>query len=326
MPVVVTTSSRLHFGLLRFEQTDGPSYGGLGMMIADPRWVVEIDAAEQWAGEGAGFQRALEFARHALHAIDAPHKPQALRIRIRDCVPAHRGLGGGTQLGLAVAAGIRRLLDLPGASAAELAAASGRGQRSAIGAHGFVQGGLLWEKGRLPGQSLGQLAARVSLSEAWRIVLVDTGDPSGLSGKPEVDAFKALPPVPVATTQRLEQLAEEAILPAAKRGDLATFGEALYDYGRTAGECFAPVQGGPYASPSIARCVRTIRQLGVAAAGQSSWGPIVFAVTESIEQAKQLCDSLANNPATAEYATQNTAPNNHGATIETFNPRSVAGG
>jgi beta-ribofuranosylaminobenzene 5'-phosphate synthase len=326
MPVVVTTPSRLHFGLLRFEQTDGPSYGGLGMMIADPRWVVELDAAEQWAGEGAGVQRALEFARHALHAIDAPHKPQALRIRVRQAIPAHRGLGGGTQLGLAITAGIRRLLDLPDASAAELAAASGRGQRSAVGAHGFIHGGLLWEKGRPPGESIGQLAARVALPEAWRIVVVDTDDPSGLSGQPEVDAFRALPPVPVATTQRLEQLAEEVILPAAQLGDLAMFGEALYEYGRTAGECFAPVQGGPYASPAIARCVRTIRQLGVAAAGQSSWGPTVFAVTESIEQAKQLCDSLANNPATAEYATQITAPNNHGATMKHLTPRSLTGG
>jgi len=326
MPVVIATPSRLHFGLLRFEHSEGLSYGGLGMMLADPRWEIEIDAADQWAGEGVGFQRALELARRVVNAIDAVQKPQALRVRIRQAIPAHRGLGGGTQLGLAIAAGVRRLLDLPDASASELAAASGRGQRSAIGAHGFVHGGLLWEKGRLAGQPLSQLAARVLLPEAWRIVLVDTGAPSGLSGKPEVDAFKALPPVPVATTRRLEQLAEEAILPSAKRGDLAKFGEALYEYGRTAGECFAPVQGGPYASPSIARCVRTIRQLGVAATGQSSWGPTVFAVTESIEQAKQLCDSLANNPATAEYATQITAPNNHGATMETFNPRSVTGG
>ncbi len=320
MPIVITTPSRLHFGLLRFEQAEGRSYGGLGMMIADPRWVVELDAADQWAGEGVGFQRALEFARHVLNAVDAPRKPQALRIRIRQAIPAHRGLGGGTQLGLAIAAGVRRLFDLPEASAEELAAASGRGQRSAVGAHGFVHGGLIWEKGRPPGESLGQLAARIALPESWRIVLVDTGDPSGLSGKPEVDAFKALPPVRAATTERLEQLAEEAILPAAQRGDLKAFGEALYDYGRTAGECFAPVQGGPYASPAIARCIRTIRQLGVPAAGQSSWGPTVFAVTESIEHAKQLCESLANNPATATDTTQVTAPNNHGATIEHLAP------
>jgi beta-ribofuranosylaminobenzene 5'-phosphate synthase len=316
MSVVITTPSRLHFGLLRFEQTEGRSYGGLGMMIADPRWVVELEDADQWAREGVGFQRALEFARRVLSAIDVPQKPHALRVRIRQAIPSHRGLGGGTQLGLAIAAGVRRLLNLPEASAEELAAASGRGQRSAVGAHGFIHGGLIWEKGRPSGKSLGQLAARVSLPEAWRIVLIDPGDPSGLSGKPEVDAFKALPPMPAATTERLEQLAEEAILPAARQGDFAAFGEALYDYGRTAGECFAPVQGGPYASPAIARCVGAIRQLGVPAAGQSSWGPTVFAVTESIEHAKQLCESLANNPATSEYATQITAANNRGAVVE----------
>ena len=316
MPVVVSTPSRLHFGLLRFEQTDGPSYGGLGMMVAEPRCVVELDAAEQWAGEGVGFQRALEFARHVLNGIDAPCKPPALRVRVRQYIPSHRGLGGGTQLGLAVAAGVRRLLELPDTSAADLAAAAGRGQRSAVGAHGFIQGGLIWEKGRAPGESLGQLAARVALPESWRIVLVDTGEQGGLSGKPEVDAFKVLPPVPSGTTERLEQLAEDVILPSAERGALEEFGQGLHDYGRTAGECFAPVQGGAYASSAIARCVRTIRQLGIPGAGQSSWGPTVFAVTESVEKAERLCDSLANNAATANYSTQITTANNRGATTE----------
>jgi beta-RFAP synthase len=316
MPVAVSTPSRLHFGLLRFEQPRGLSYGGLGMMIAEPRWFVQLEPAQHWSGEGEGVERALEFARRVLDGVDAPHKPRALRLQIAQAIPQHRGLGGGTQLGLAVAAGIRQLLKLPAANAMELAVAAGRGLRSAVGTHGFIHGGLIWETGRLPGEPLGRLAARVALPETWRIVLVDTAKQGGLSGKPEVDAFQALPPVPATTTERLQRIAEDVIMPAAQRQSLEKFGQGLYEYGRIAGECFAAVQGGPYASPAIAHAVRAIRQLGIAGAGQSSWGPSVFALTESQQQAEWLRDSLSQTEATEGFAVEITSPDNRGAMIE----------
>jgi len=320
MSIVVSTPSRLHFGLLRFEQAAGPSYGGLGMVIAEPRWTIALEPSDQWAADGVGFQRGLEFARRVLEKIDVPRKPAALRLRITSAIPAHRGFGGGTQLALAVAAGIRALVGLPRATAAELAALAGRGQRSAVGAHGFVHGGLIWETGRRPGEPLGRLAARVGVAKPWRVVLINTREAAGLSGKPEVEAFCALPPVPPATTQRLKRLAEEQILPAAERASLDDFGEAVYEYGRLSGECFAPVQGGPYASPTIADCIRAIRQLGVAGAGQSSWGPTVFAVTENLRQADWLVESLRGRSPAAEYKFQITVPDNSGATITQLAP------
>jgi predicted sugar kinase len=124
-----------------------------------------------------------------------------------------------------------------------------------------------------------------------------------------------LPPVPVVTTERLRRLAEEVILPAAQRQSIEDFGQGLYDYGRTAGECFAAVQGGAYASPAIANCVDAIRQLGIAGAGQSSWGPTVFAMTEGQPQAERLRESLSHDGATQGFAVQITSPDNRGAVI-----------
>lgn len=313
MPVEIATASRLHFGLLRFEQPDGPSYGGLGMMIAAPRWVIDIGAADAWGAAGADSERALDIARRVLQRVDAPRKLPALAVRIREAIPAHRGLGGGTQLGLAVAAGVCRLLGLADPSAAELAVLAERGRRSAIGTHGFVHGGLLWELGRQPGQPLGELAQRVAVPAAWCIVLVDAGETAGYSGAAEVDAFQRLPAVSAATTGRLRRLAEETILPAAACGDYDAFAASLYDYGRTAGQCFAAVQGGPYATPAVARCVDAIRKLGVAAVGQSSWGPTVFAITAGAEQAEQLCAALSED--FPDLTTCITAPLNRGAVL-----------
>jgi beta-RFAP synthase len=314
MTVVVSTPSRLHFGLLRFEQGDGPSFGGLGMMIANPRWVIEVDRAEQWSGEGPSVERALTFARRVLEQIDLGAKPPALHVRIRSAIPEHRGWGGGTQLALAIAEAIRRLLGLPPAGASELAFITGRGQRSAVGTHGFLHGGLIWETGREPGEPIGRLAARVALPESWRIVLVSSLKQGGLSGKREREAFRALPPVPAASSERLQQLAVELILPAGQRADIKEFSEAVYEYGRLSGESFAPVQGGAYASQSIAQCVQTIRQLGIAGVGQSSWGPAVFAITETIKQADALVESLKRLLST-NYDYEITTPDNRGAMI-----------
>jgi beta-RFAP synthase len=315
MPVVVSTPSRLHFGLLRFQQHDGPSFGGLGMMIAEPRWIVELQPADEWSFEGIEVERVAELATRLLRTIAADSRPLALQVRVSAEAPLHHGFGGGTQLALALAAGIRRLVGLADASAEELAELTGRGRRSAVGTYGFLQGGLIWETGRLPGETLGRLAVRIDVPESWRLVLVGLRSSTGLSGQPENDAFSALPPVPQSTTDRLMQLAEQQILPAARAADLANFGEGVYQYGRLAGECFAPVQGGPYASPKIEQCVDLIRRLGVQGVGQSSWGPTLFAFTESPQQAEWLVESLRAELSTSDAEFMITMADNRGATL-----------
>lgn len=324
MSVTISTPSRLHFGLLRFEQAEGPSFGGLGMMIAEPRCIVRLTASNEWHASGADANRAVASAKQALDFIatqvaegqrpagTAQQTPQAFQIEILESIPAHHGLGSGTQLALAVAAGVRSLCGLPAANAEELAAMVGRGRRSAIGCHGFLRGGLLYELGSYPDEPLGRLAKRVEVPAAWRVVLITASQSPGLSGEHELHAFNQLPPVPESTTARLEQLAALAIVPAAERGDVEAFGEALFEYGRLAGECFASVQGGPYASTEIATCIETLRGLGARGVGQSSWGPTVFALVEDQARAEHLIAQLRAIPAWRGHSMRITSADNHG--------------
>jgi len=323
--VTISTPSRLHFGLLRFEQAAGPSFGGLGMMIAEPRCVVRLTSSNEWRASGPDADRAVASAKRALDFIAtqgaagqrpagaAQLPPQAFQIEILESIPAHHGLGNGTQLALAIAAGVRSLCGLSDADAEEPAAMAGRGRRSAIGCHGFLRGGLLYELGSYPDEPLGHLAKRVETPNAWRVVLVTAAQSAGLSGEHELNAFGRLPPVPAATTARLEQLAASAILPAAEHGDVDAFGEALFEYGRLAGKCFSSVQGGPYASAEIAACVETLRGLGALGVGQSSWGPTVFAIVENQSRAEQLVSQMRAIPAWRDHSMQITSADNHGA-------------
>jgi beta-RFAP synthase len=225
-------------------------------------------------------------------------------------------LGVGTQLNLAIAAGLRRFLGLADTSLEEMSATVGRGARSAVGTYGFLLGGLIVDAGKERGQAVGSLARRVALPDAWRFVLFCRPDERGLAGSNEAMAFERLPPVPQEVTRELWQITNDEILPAVEQNDCRMFGEAIFRFGRLAGECFAAVQRGPFASGAIERLVDSIRQFGVPGAGQSSWGPTVFALTDGDQQAQHLADSVQSRCAGVEYEIVIARPNNRGALVE----------
>jgi predicted sugar kinase len=117
-------------------------------------------------------------------------------------------------------------------------------------------------------------------------------------------------------TRRLWDIVHHDMLPALERQSCPEFGEAVYRFGRLAGECFAAVQGGPFASREIARVIETIRDFGVAGVGQSSWGPTVFAICESEAEANRLREWLCNRTGRGIYDLSIGKPNNEGARIE----------
>jgi predicted sugar kinase len=94
------------------------------------------------------------------------------------------------------------------------------------------------------------------------------------------------------------------------------FGDAVYRFGRLAGECFSAVQDGPFASAEIERLVDSIRAFGVPGAGQSSWGPSVFAVTDGDEEAQQLIELVRGRSGGVEYEITVARPNSCGAILE----------
>jgi predicted sugar kinase len=131
----------------------------------------------------------------------------------------------------------------------------------------------------------------------------------------ETDAFARLPPVPEHVTHELWRITNEEILPAVERADCRAFGDAVYRFGRLAGDCFAAVQGGPFASTETARLIDAIRGNGIAGVGQSSWGPTVFAICPSQAKAEELAHWLRELPSPTRREITIANPNNDGAVI-----------
>ena len=75
-------------------------------------------------------------------------------------------------------------------------------------------------------------------------------DAAGISGTDESSGFARLPPMPLATTDRLCRLALTEIVPATIERNYAAASRAIGEFGRLVGEYFAPVQGGVFADPT----------------------------------------------------------------------------
>ena len=283
--IFVEAPARLHFGVLDLRGRLGRCFGGLGAAIPCPSLLLEARRASRVTAEGIDADRAIEFARRVLAFYDLA---EGVHLTLHRVIPGHAGLGSGTQLGLAVARALAELYGLP-TDPVELARATGRGKRSAIGTWTFAHGGFIVEGGRRPGSSaIAPLLARFAVPAGWRcVVVVPTGD-RGLSGEAEARAFEELPSPPDREVERVAHLVLMQLLPALVEADLASFGAALSAVQRITGAWFAAQQGGVFAPGPTARLVSQLESWGAAGVGQSSWGPAVYGLVESAEAATEL--------------------------------------
>jgi beta-RFAP synthase len=306
----ITTGSRLHFGLLALpREHEQPShwpdreghlvlparhFGGVGLMIDSPGLRLSVAPAASWSSEGPAAQRGLTIGQQLCGALGIS---QAFRIVVDYCAAEHVGLGTGTQLALAVARGIADITGRQSLTVSDLARLAGRGGRSALGVHGFGLGGFLVEGGKGAGQEIAPLLFGQRLPADWAVLTMVPAGLQGDHGPREAEAFRrlALTPPDLSRTEVLCRLVLLGMLPALSDGDVSGFGEAVYDFNRRVGEMFAPWQGGIYSHPRVQDLVAAIRRFGIAGAGQSSWGPTVFAIVQCPEQAIELRDWLTRS-------------------------------
>lgn len=312
--VQVDAPSRLHFGMFSFGHADVRQYGGLGCMVSAPGIRLRARMDDDWAVVGPLAKRTLHLARKFAHA-QGLDPAAAARIEVLRAPRSHAGLGSGTQLALAVAAALGRLFELSDPDPAEMAHRLGRGRRSAIGIHGFQQGGLLVDGGKTAGEKVSPMLGRYELPPDWRFVLIDAVETQGLWGAEERRAFARLPAVPREWTARMCDEAYRHLLPAAEGADFQRFGESLGRFGSLAGACFRSAQHGLYATERAQQIVELLHGMGIAGVGQTSWGPTLFALVDNQAAAEGLVADLQSNGEMHPAICTIAAPCNRGARV-----------
>ena len=237
-------------------------------------------------------------------------------LDVLEAIPAHAGLGSGTQLALSVATAFRQLHGVAPDLCGD-AALLGRGARSGIGVGLFEQGGLVLDGGRASqGDELPPVLARLSVPEPWRVLLLLDPVDQGLSGAQERAAFAMLPPMGEDVVGEICRLVLLRALPALAEGDLFRFGDAISAIQERVGDHFAPAQGGRFASQRVARALDALRRLGSPGVGQSSWGPTGFALAADSSDAERLRSALLAEGAAEGLDIQVRRPLNRGAQVK----------
>ena len=275
--VSVTVPARLHLGFLDLNGGLGRRYGSLGITLEGPSTRLHLNPSASPNASGPDHARARTYLERLIEEFGLTAD---LNLQIERAIPAHAGLGSGTQLALAVGMAVDRLFDL-GLSPREIANRLDRGARSGIGLGAFDHGGVLLDGGRGALEESPPILSRFYFPDGWRILLISDMNKQGVHGPTEIAAFQKLPLFQASEAARLCHLVLLMILPALAEQDLARFGEGISELQRVIGDHFAPAQGGRFASQGVSEVLAWLESEGIVGVGQSSWGPTGFALCQS---------------------------------------------
>ncbi|MBI4381886.1 MAG: hypothetical protein HY574_11940 [candidate division NC10 bacterium] len=319
---MVRAPARLHFGFIDLDGSSGRRFGSIGLAIDEPKVIVEATPAHHLSVTGDESGRAPALARRFLSHY---RLRENVHIALQQMIPAHVGLGSGTQLALSIATALARLFSIE-AGVRELASVMGRGKRSGIGVAAFDRGGFILDGGqqvtttdrlRKP-DSPPHVIIRHPFPEDWTFVVAIPNVGRGLAGDAEGRAFRRLSARHTGGTGRLSRTILMQMLPALVERDPSAFGQSLTTIQRIVGRWFRPVQLGTFASPLGARIARAMVRGGALGVGQSSWGPTVYGMATSEKVADTMEHEVRNTSSGRGEATIFRArADNRGAEIRT---------
>jgi beta-ribofuranosylaminobenzene 5'-phosphate synthase len=310
--VTVTVPARLHLGFLDLNGSLGRRFGSIGLAINGLKTSITFNAASQLRVTGPENERVRGYLQAMQRALGIE---STCHVRIDEVVPAHAGLGSGTQIALAVAAGVRRFHGLPLDVRGD-AIRLERGARSGVGIGLFDHGGLVVDGGRGPLTTAAPVVSRMPFPEQWRILVVLDPHRQGVHGPDEREVFSKLAPSSDGQAAHLCRLVLMKALPALAECDIAGFGSAIKEMQELLGDYFAAIQGGSrFSSPDVAAALAALEDEGAYGIGQSSWGPTGFAFAPSAEEANRLVESIYRHPRCRDLDIRTVAGLNRGAHI-----------
>jgi beta-ribofuranosylaminobenzene 5'-phosphate synthase len=307
--LIIETPSRLHLTLIDLNGIYDRIDGGVGITIEKPCLRLEAQPADK--GIEVIFSKPDGLAKdlvddYSLKIINSTTKvmeslkiDDGFKFTVKTPYPPHSGLGSGTQLSLAVARVVCEMNDVE-MKASDLAKIVGRGGTSGIGVESFENGGFIIDGGHktvektkfLPSSASSAcpppIIARYDFPLDWKIILIIPNVERGVSGAEEIDAFNKYCPIPLGEVEKLSHLLLMKLMPAVIESDLDSFGTAvnnIQDIG------FKRIENN-LQNPLIDQIMNELRSTGAAGVGMSSFGPTIYALTDTNE--RKIIDTAKN--------------------------------
>lgn len=295
--IQIKTPARIHFGQLDLNGDLGRIYGGSGAAITEPYTLIKLEKNSKIVVEGLKNEKKrpiIEKFLANLYKRKLLTENQGVKITIEVLLPAHNGLGSGTQFGLAAAEGINRLYGLK-LEPKELAQIVDRKHsRSAIGFGAFYQGGFIVDAGRPTSeknndQYLPPIVYQNKLPPGWRFLIIIPDFKKGkMSGKKEIKTFNKIEKMTVQKCAENTHHLLLGMLPAVEEKNIDKFSSHLNIIEDNVSEYFSVAQGGKYSSKYAQEIIDFMVKEGVLARGQSSWGPALYGLVENEEKAGKI--------------------------------------
>jgi beta-ribofuranosylaminobenzene 5'-phosphate synthase len=315
--VTVRAAARLHLGFLDMNGGLGRRFGSLGLAIDAYETRLTVTRAAKMSVQGVEAERVGRILAKLAGAIGGE---AAYEVAIDRVIPAHVGLGSGTQLALALAAALHHLEGRSG-DLSQYASIAERGARSGAGIGLFATGGFVVDGGHGASRGVPPVVARAPFPEAWRVILVIDPAKRGVSGAAEVDAFAALPQFPAAHAGEICRHVLMQVLPGLAEHDIGSFGAGISGIQAIVGEYFAPVQGGArFKSRAVEALLAGLAAAGATGIGQTSWGPTGFAFAADAGTAQKIVAEAASTAAEMRLDMKVCKALNRGAMIEENTP------
>ncbi len=320
MRVRVDVGSRLHLGFQNLSLAHERLYGGLGVALESPAFVIEAEPADRIVCDQPLF---AEYAERSCELLAV----SGIELDILETLPRHVGLGSGTQTALATFLAIASAYG-ESVSIREHAPELNRGGRSGIGVATFESGGFIVDTGHpterfttdppMAGEwTVPAVAVRHELPPSWRFLVVLPDVEPGRSGDGEDESMRTVVEnADPSVADSIATLLIRRLLPAVAEHRLESFGDAIGALGRLNGAWYADEQGGVYRPPAGRIIDALSEKPAVRGIGQSSWGPAVYGVTdtsradEAVSVAEQTLSDLD-----LDGTVQIAAPRNHGVNV-----------
>ncbi len=291
--ITVKAHSRLHLGFISFtENPNGYNYGGIGLSINNPKYVIETTPSDEQVVHGCQKHRAEAILKELAELEEFPVTP--VRISIKECIPAHSGFGSTTQLVLALTYSMllfKAYSKNPSSilnpvtrtelkkRAIEIALKLGRGLISGVGLASFEKGGFIIDYG-IRGRR--RIYSSVRFPSKWSIVVVVpyTSKERVKDSKEELNLLLKLFSQRSSEGKLLEcsamSIVLRQLLPSLLARDFELFSRSIEEIDNLNAMFFKKQQGSDFCCLESERAAYVLRNEGLRGVGQSSWGPAIY--------------------------------------------------
>ncbi len=326
--MIIKAPSRIHMSLIDLNGSYRRVDGGIGLALADPQFVLEIEQIDSGIelefAAGVDDEEAIEECREkipnaAQKTMEYFDIDAGFKFTVHQTYPPHSGFGSGTQIAVSTAHLITETMGIE-VESRELSSIVGRGGTSGIGTYTHDLGGFILDGGHskeekplfLPsGASKAKpatLIARYDFPEEWKILIAIPEIETHVEGDDEVDVFQTYCPIPKEEVEQVSHLILMNLVPFMLEKDIKNFGWAISELQKVGFNKLEHSLDATYLP-----IMQAIEKAGAYGVGISSFGPVLYTVfDESNEFIVEKTREIIGDKGTVFV----TKAQNHGFVIE----------